>query len=318
VTRPAHRLLLVVLAAAVLALAGCAEGASARDRLADAADATRGAGSASASVSVVTTFTGVDDPMLADSEITGEGAFDFAGDRGHLAMQMPGMEDAGLDQVETVFLDGVVYSQLPMPGGVQWLRIDTAELGTQGLQQLGGTSDPSANLDLLEGARDVEEVGEVQVRGATTTHYRFTVDLEAAGEEADAEQRQMLDSMRQQLGTSELPMEVWLDSDDRVRRQRSEIDLDAMHAQGQTASGGTVVTVVELHDFGVDVEVEAPPEEDTVDIQDLDPSFGQPAPIPGRTEPGTAEVVPDAEGTQPIEPPSAQPLPDDDSGEADV
>lgn len=317
-TRLATRhLLLVALAAAALVPAGCAEGISVEDRLAGAPAATQDA--VSARVSIVTTFTGVDDPMLADSEITGAGAFDFAGDRGHLAMQMPGMEDAGVDHIETVFLDEVVYSQLPMPEGVQWLRMDTAELGTQGLQQLGGASDPSANLDLLEGARDVEEVGEEEVRGATTTRYRFTVDLEAARGEADAEpQQQMLDTMREQLGTSELPMEVWLDGDDRVRRQRSEIDLDAMHAEGQAASGGTVVTVVEFHDFGVDVQVEAPPEQDTVDIRELDPSFGQPAPTPGRMEPGTAEVVPDEDGTQAIEPPAAQPLPDDDSGEADV
>lgn len=307
--------LLAAICACALALVGCAgPGSPAVQRLAAAPAATAGAGSARVSITVTTH--GVDDPAAA--EITGEGEIDFAGERGRIVMEMPGMDGTSGTTVETVFLDGVIYSQLPMPEGVQWLRIDTAEVEGAGSSPLGGTSDPRADLAFLGGARDVSEVGEEDVRGAATTHYRFTVDLEAAREASDDdEHRRLIDRVRTQLGTDELPMEVWLDDDGRVRRQRYDLGLAAMHGQDHEVTSGTT-TVVEYHDFGLDVDVEPPPEEAIVDIHELDPGFGESTPWQPDPEeaqgPPTAQVLPDDEARDAIEPPSAQKLPDDYDG----
>lgn len=265
-----------------LALAACAEDGGGLGRVAEAATTTTDA--QTARFSVATELEGTDDPMLAEAGSTqGEGVIDFEANRGQLTMQLPDMsgampDDAPADgedpmadlpsELVTVFDADVVYTQVATEEGMRWLRIDVTEMAG-GAQT--GNQDPTAGLELLRGADDVEEVGEEEVRGDATTHYRATLDLERARDEAPEEQRAAMDQAIAQLGSNELPVEVWLDEEDRVRRMRYAIDLAQMEidAAGDAALQGTITTTMEFWDFGVEVDVSPPPDEEVVTLEEL-------------------------------------------------
>jgi hypothetical protein len=311
--------LTALLAALLLVLAACDDGggtgAAPEERLANAQQATRDA--ESARVEMTISFEGAEGDAMAGQQMTGEGVISFAGERGQLSLTMPELAAEGIDAIETRFVDGLVYTQLPMgPGGdeVLWVRIDPEEQGAAGDAT---TTDPSANLGMLQGVEDVEEVGEEEIRGEPTTHYALTIDLEAARDQVDDEQqRAAIERAMRDLDSATMPMEVWLDGDDRVRRQRQEVDLaDVQAAQpGQAPMSGTVVTVVEFYDFGVDVDVEAPPEDEVVGMDEL---MQQPGMEPGmEPDPGAEpdalqedlQDLEDADG-EPIDPPEGEPVP---------
>lgn len=85
--------------------------------------------------------------------------------------------------------------------------------------------------------------------------------------------------LRQRLGDS-LPMHLWLEDRDRIRRQWFEVSLDSGAARSNSGSQdrsrsqppsrkapeAKVRTTVEFSDFGAGVEVSPPPAEKTEDV----------------------------------------------------
>jgi hypothetical protein len=67
-----------------------------------------------------------------------------------------------------------------------------------------------------------------------------------------------------------MPTQVWIDEDDRVRRIVTAIEMEQ---QGQQISQQSTI---ELSEFGVEVDVQPPPESDTVDITELGGGGGAP------------------------------------------
>lgn len=255
---------------------GVSESAAPQERVAAAAQATTDAGTSklsfSASVSV---------PAQGRSEearLTGEGEFDYETRRGRLTYDLGDLlqadGQAGPDgEAEVVFDRMILYLRFPslagnLPEGREWIRLDLGKLGEmQGidLAQLSQLNqDPSQLLDYLRAtSSEIEEVGEEDVRGAPTTHYRARIDLdkvpEQAPEDARAAVRASVDVLKQRLGSSTLPVDVWLDGEGRVRRFRQAI----------LAEGSDVELTIELFDFGTDVDVAPPPENKTVDLAEL-------------------------------------------------
>jgi hypothetical protein len=126
--------------------------------------------------------------------------------------------------------------------------------------QLSGT-DPSQSLDLLRAASsDFREVGEEEIRGVQTTHYEGTVDLEKVAEQVPEDARESYRRLMEQSGQREIPMEVWIDEDGLTRR---------VHYEQTLGDGTTMDLTQEYFDFGVEVDVEPPPDEDVLDISDL-------------------------------------------------
>jgi hypothetical protein len=151
------------------------------------------------------------------------------------------------------------------------------QFGTSFSELQGNTpSDLSEQLGYLQGTSDsVEEVGTEEVRGSPATHYRATMDLEKAAQQQGADQnaqlRQIYDKIEQQLGSSTLPMDVWLDGQGRVVRLEMNMPMPVPGgASSQEAnSQGQIGITEEFYDFGTPVSVEAPPEDQTADINDL-------------------------------------------------
>lgn len=203
-------------------------------------------------------------------DISGQGVIDLEKKANHLVLQTPSGE------LEARQIGNTLYEKLPEGLGMTseqkpWVKFDLDPVTRQqpgtSFPQLQGNSptDPSEQLGYLQGVSDsVEEVGNEEVRGAAATHYRIAVDLEKAAEQQEGTQaRQAYDELEQRLGTSTLPMDVWLDEKGRVVRLK--MDVPTMGSSSQYASGQgssdqeQAVVTEEFYDFGTPVNIEPPP-----------------------------------------------------------
>ncbi|CAL9476021.1 hypothetical protein SUDANB106_02962 [Streptomyces sp. enrichment culture] len=208
--------------------------------------------------------------------LTGDGTVDLTDGTSDLTF-----EAGGGERVEQRVVDETLYQRLPDQARDQlgvdkpWISVDLRELaGSDGT--VGGVriNDPIRGLDYTRALDDdATRVGTEEVGGVATTRYRVNVDVEELAGENTAESERL----RQQLGDS-LPMHLWLDDQDRIRRQQFEISLDGeaarsnSRAQSQPPSretrDATVRTVIEFSDFGTEVEVSPPPAGKTEDVTD--------------------------------------------------
>ncbi|QIN81316.1 hypothetical protein GBA63_00770 [Rubrobacter tropicus] len=209
--------------------------------------------------------------------ITGQGIMDFSGAASSLTMEMFGMGNFEMRQIgNTVYMKMPEGGPAQMPGARPWIRVDLddayeREYGANPAQMPGGAAgDPTRQLEYLRGVSDsVEKVGTEKVRGVQTTRYEAILDLrkEAAGR--GAEVREAQEEIIEQIGTSKLPVEVWLDDQNRVRRYAMDVAVpvpENASAPGMPEGGKMRTSMVaEYYDFGTPVEVQAPPQEQTTD-----------------------------------------------------
>jgi hypothetical protein len=190
---------------------------------------------------------------------------------GEMQLDLGGL-GAGVGELELVFADNVVYYHLPpgtLPGGKDWIKIDVEALGNSAgvdFAQLaqGNQSDPAQYLRWLWAVgEDIEELGTETVRGVETTHYRATVDLDRVVEAAEPEVRDAtrvwIDLLKKQLDLGEVPIDVWVDEDGLVRRIEQEYEISGTQTQIR----------MELDDFGIEVDAEAPPADEVIDLGEL-------------------------------------------------
>lgn len=207
---------------------------------------------------------------------TAEGAMDSERPLMNMTMDMgslvpPGERSEGT-KVGMVMTDEAMYMQYPglakETGGKHWIRLDFASLGADNVlgpmvQQLRD-ADPSKNVAFLEGAQDVTTVGVEDVRGVSTTRYKFTIDLQKAMAEAPANIRDLMSKAATQLGgLGSIPGEVWLDGEGLPRRFTYELALPIPGAPV------TVKTTMEMFDFGQPVSVTLPADNDVIDAAEL-------------------------------------------------
>jgi hypothetical protein len=192
-----------------------------------------------------------------------EGLVDYEEDRASVTMQLP--QDAG--DLEVVTAGTTLYIRGPgiaeLGATTRWASIDLERVGeTTGtdIDELRSSNETASSLALLTGADHVDEVGEEDIDGTETTHYRATVDLRKAAEEAGAvTDRARFEQFVERLGDEDVDVEVWLDGEDRVRRLRYE---QAVPDQPEVA----VTVTLDLSDFGVDEQVEVPAEGESTDV----------------------------------------------------
>jgi hypothetical protein len=169
----------------------------------------------------------------------------------------------------------VIYMNMPVLTRLAhlekpWVKIDLQAAGKQiGLDmsqftQLG-SGDPSQTLDYLRAASgDVKKVGSDQIRGIGTTHYRATVDLtkypNLVPPSRRADMRKATKRLIELVGTTTFPAEVWIDTQNRVRRLRMNIP---------SGSAQTARMTIDYFDFGTPAPVQLPPLSQTVDLANL-------------------------------------------------
>lgn len=262
-----------VLALAALALAACAEERPPRERL-EAAALTTGE-QRTAGVSLEMTTAVGSDTAGPEIRFDGRGAVDFREGTGRLVMAIPALADS----MTILRTADAVYIRTPgvlAGGGSGWVR--------RPLDPGGGRPGRTGPVRLAEAVEKLEgeprRLGTDVIRGTEVEGFGLT--LPAA-------------RLRDGSGTSpgsreelEVPVEVWIDGDDRIRRVRLDVPLGPLaeaaraRAAEQGAAGpgalavgmlagleGTMQVTLELFDFGTVVRLEAPDPEEVTDAEEL-------------------------------------------------
>ena len=266
------------LLAVALVLSGCgSKDALTLDPVAEAASKTTNAGSSR--VSFESTM------WLLGKEVSfdAEGLYDYEAQRGSLTMDMsallPGA--SGLGTFELRQLGSTLYMRMPavagafVPQGKQWLSLDLdAALDNAGLGGFNPANlqqDPSQFLTLLRASSiDVREAGYDTVRGAEVTRYTAKLDLRKSidasldqlelTDEQESALRRAAEQLADQVGTETIPVEVFVDADGRLRRLNMDL---SMTVQEQRLA---LEQTVDYYDFGVEVDVDAPPASQVHDL----------------------------------------------------
>ena len=190
---------------------------------------------------------------------TGDGAFDYAGRTGTLDLKLDAAGGRGGDIQERI-TGGNLYLSLPTMPGI-FYKLALSDVGGT---SLGSSTDPSASFAALKGAATgVTKVGIEQVRGASTTHYKGTIDVKRALDQATGLSKQVLEKGLASSGLTSLPFEAYVDDQGRLRKY-----IQVIEVPGSAKTGGKPIdasTTVELYDFGTKVDVQVPAADKTKD-----------------------------------------------------
>lgn len=169
-----------------------------------------------------------------------EGVVDLVSGRAQARLRTPETGDGAGLPVELDYARAYVDGLPPAPAaGVAppWLLGPGAQPGN-----------PLTALDLLRGAVEAEPYGGTALYSVPTFRYQITVDR-AAAVVALGERRGPA-VIAATTGTGQLPADVWLDAEGRVRRVQFGNDL-AVATTTTDRRGFPVATTVDLFDFGL-------------------------------------------------------------------
>lgn len=200
---------------------------------------------------------------------TTTGMFDFAHSRGMLSMQQP----IGLTEL---FIPPHAYFRFSGTGGPAplkgktWFEVSEQLLGGPGaasavLGPFGGvSSDPAdmlASLTAIAGSE--KKAGTATIRGVPVTGYRVNIDPAKAAARLPSSQRAGFDQFAKALGSGAIPVDVWVDNQDLVRRIQLTLH---MPAGSGVPAGVQLAESTDFYDFGVPVRVTAPPASQVVNM----------------------------------------------------
>jgi hypothetical protein len=251
----AMRRLLLALCALTL-LSGCGGGVDS-SLFATAVRETEAAGGAELAFQWTYHVPGRDEPVV----MTGSGVEDVKGQRARITATMPGV-GAEMELIADGLVMYMHFDQLSDEIGKEWMKIDMErayhDLGVDmdAVSQFGqGTAQYLSWLEHVSGG--VSDEGREQVRGVEATHYSATVDLRKVP--ADDPEK-----LVEVLGQSEIPVDVWIDDDQRFRRMELGMTM--------SPEGGAEIRmdmVMEYVRFGVPVDIDTPDEDDVFDATEI-------------------------------------------------
>jgi hypothetical protein len=285
---------LALIALAIALLPGCGQEQHRTvpvEDLISALDQTREAPSQRIHVEMKMKAPGIGRPLHMD----GDGVLDNRTRKGRMRIDMidlvkqsGGQLDPNGGKMDEIIDRFTVWMRWPpltekLGGGKQWMKMDLQKLGEkQGFDfsaLAGAQGDPTSQLDQLRAiSGDVEVLGNEDVRGEATTHYRATIDLRRYPEVARADDRERVRKSVERLielsGQSKIPSEIWVShGSHRIVRSRFVSEYKVPQGGGKMHMDITM----ELYDFGVRVTgIDPPPAEDVVDAADLPGAGAQP------------------------------------------
>jgi hypothetical protein len=163
-----------------------------------------------------------------------------------------------------LLIDGnMTYMQttLPWRHDTVWVGSDTSgqESDPFDLQERAMNNPLSLLKFLTEVGSDLRNVGTEQVRGAETTHYEGTLNLQDVVENAPPQERANLKDTLDFIGQFEptsVPFGLWVDRDGVARRLRID------------QKGGSSI-VIEYYEFGAPVSITRPPMDTMITFEEL-------------------------------------------------
>jgi len=291
----------VVLAAAVAVLAAAASGCGsssiavpALTNFTQVAQTSSAVQTAKFSLALDVTIPGLGKKL----SLSAEGGFDTTAKRAQLKVDLSALAEllksvgAGLGGVTASDLgnpgdwkleaiqDGdTAYIHFPLlakqlPAGKTWIKGNAKELSGPGAGQLGRVgsfagTDPRSVFALLKAVSgSIEAVGSEKIRGVETSHYRATIDSAKLQQLVPANKQQSLGGLNQaanQAGVKELPLDIWIDAEQRVRK--IAVDLNAKQPGAGTPIKASLV--VEFYDYGTPLDLQLPPADLVVDAASL-------------------------------------------------
>lgn len=175
-----------------------------------------------------------------------EAAFSVEG--GDYSIQ--GTSTSGSDTIELILVDGQMYVRTNQMGE-KWVLVSedsedpTIAMMAAMMAQLEDSMNPRVAVDLYAQAGDFTVRGPDEVDGVKATVYTGSLPVEALAAQLPEDMRA---ATLEALGTEPIPVEVWLDAEDRPARL----------VQSMTVMGATSTTTQEYQAWGEPVEVEAP------------------------------------------------------------
>jgi hypothetical protein len=213
-----------------------------------------------------------------------EGLFDYPNERGVMTVsdEFPPY-DEGITLEEFRLLGRTGYTRWTVKGKSYWVKEPAPQTSDDPLGQLipfpGTSTKPTDVLERVLRASEKNEVlGDENIRGAETTHYRARVSVEKLVEQLPPADRPGED-IAERWGRF-LSVDIWIDDESRLRR------ITIRQPEG-AQEGNPAITTVELYDYGVEVDVE-PPAGETISQKEFDrlTSVGT-----GWTEQGEGEEI---------------------------
>ncbi|MET9763241.1 hypothetical protein ABZ016_30075 [Streptomyces sp. NPDC006372] len=194
--------------------------------------------------------------------IRGAGVYDYRKRMGRLRVLLP-QDPAGATEhrpITELLAPGALFMKNRGAGVPpdKWVRVETRTL-SDGNLVTGGATDPFAAAEVLRGTRSATYVGRTEVAGTGVRHYRGTADLGEAAERASDGNRTSLNAAAEGFATAEVPFDVYLDDEGRIRKVRHRFSF----VGGQQKSPVAVASTTLLYDFGASARVRLP---DTGDI----------------------------------------------------
>ena len=99
------------------------------------------------------------------------------------------------------------------------------------------------------------------MRGESTTHYAGTIDLNKVAESAPADLAEQYKKLAELAPSPTVPMDVWIGDDGYVRQ--------VADFEQKLAAGSSMTMEEELYDWGTDVNVTVPSDDEVVDLTQL-------------------------------------------------
>ncbi|MCX5056041.1 MULTISPECIES: hypothetical protein [unclassified Streptomyces] len=193
--------------------------------------------------------------------IRGEGDYDYRRRLGRLKVQLPQTPAGAAEHrpITELLAPGALFMKNRGAGvpADKWVRVDTTDL-SDGNLVTGGVTDPYTAAELLLGTRTATYVGRTELAGVAVRHYRGTADLASAAKGASEGVRESLATAAKGFATAEVPFDVYLDDQGRIRKIRHRFSFVNGHRKDTVAVASTTL----LYDFGVRVDVRLPASKD--------------------------------------------------------
>jgi hypothetical protein len=276
---------LAALAGGGLALSGC--GASATlDPIARAAQVTSQQSGVHISMSIKFSAPGL--PGAGSFAMTAEGYFDERKRSGEMTMDLSGIPGVSAltgagSSIKMIFLYPTIYMNMPflagkMPQGKTWMKLDiskAAQAAGIDASQLGSLNqnDPTKFLDYLRASSGaVVSLGSETVDGVPTTHYSATLQLSRILDRLPGDQQAAAKAALEKLGSAGngaggIPVEVWVDTQGRVRRMQMSLSGLAGSTGASAGSGGSIT--IDFKSYGPVPPIVAPPASEVFDASDM-------------------------------------------------
>ena len=187
------------------------------------------------------------------TSVTGQGRYTDGG------MEMKA-SSTGAQAMDMILVDQVFYMKAPQLGlGDKWVKFALDGPGGSLFGMLAKATDPESMFKAMETPKRLEVVGTEEINGVATNHYRITVDA------ADYVEAMEFPAEMASYFPDEFVSDMWVDGDGRPHKYSQTIEIPAQDGGKSTTSTNEGT----YHDYGIEVDIEAPPASEGTDAPAL-------------------------------------------------